>query len=154
MTKVVAPHIAIMRESIAAIDGYRPPDRTAFLANPMLQDAVLMRLQVIGEHVARIRHLDEERFGDLADPSWPKVISLRTIIAHGTPHHDIFDPSGPAARAGRCGGIPIRPLHWPSKEAARSVSEQRWSGARPGRRPWATRIPRADSVLLEHRGRP
>jgi uncharacterized protein with HEPN domain len=42
-----------------------------------------MRLQVIGEHLARIRQIDETRFHQTADPSWYKVIGLRNIISHG-----------------------------------------------------------------------
>jgi uncharacterized protein with HEPN domain len=55
----------------------------AFLASPVLQDATLMRLQVIGEHLARIRRIDEDRFADVADRTWFQVIGLRNIISHG-----------------------------------------------------------------------
>jgi len=48
MNKVYAPHLVVIRESIAAIEAYRPADQATFLASPVIQDAVLMRLQVIG----------------------------------------------------------------------------------------------------------
>jgi uncharacterized protein with HEPN domain len=83
MTKVFAPHIELIRESIAAIIAYRPADRETFLANPLIQDAILMRLQVIGEHLARMRRIDEERFVQAADESWFQIIGLRNIISHG-----------------------------------------------------------------------
>lgn len=49
----------------------------------MVQDAILMRLHEIGENLARVRRLDEERFVALGAPSWNSVIGLRNIIAHG-----------------------------------------------------------------------
>lgn len=49
----------------------------------IMQDAVLMRLQVIGEHLARLRQIDEERFFEIADASWFQVIGLRNVISHG-----------------------------------------------------------------------
>jgi uncharacterized protein with HEPN domain len=42
MKKVYAPYFAVIRESIAAIETYRPADEKTFLASPLLQDAVLM----------------------------------------------------------------------------------------------------------------
>jgi uncharacterized protein with HEPN domain len=83
MKKAYAPHISIIRDAVAAIEAYRPADKDAFLASPVLQDAILMRLQVIGEHLARIRHIDEDRFADVADQTWFQVIGLRNIISHG-----------------------------------------------------------------------
>jgi len=83
MKKAYAPHIVIIQESITAIESYRPVDREAFLASLILQDAVLMRLQVIGEHLARIRHIDEDRFAEVADRTWYQIIGLRNIISHG-----------------------------------------------------------------------
>jgi uncharacterized protein with HEPN domain len=83
MKKAYAPHIAIIRASIVAIESYRPADRETFLASAVLGDAVLMRLQVIGEHLARIRRIDEEYFDAIADRNWYRVIGLRNIISHG-----------------------------------------------------------------------
>lgn len=83
MKKSNAPHLLLIRESIAAIERYRPADEETFLASPMLQDAVLMRLQVIGENLAAIRRIDNSRFAEVADDSWYQVIGLRNIIPHG-----------------------------------------------------------------------
>lgn len=89
MTKVYAPHLVIIREALSAINQYRPTSKTVFLANPMVRDAVLMRLQVIGEHLSRMRHIDEERFAEIADPTWFQVIGLRNVISHG---YETIDP--------------------------------------------------------------
>lgn len=51
-----------------------------------------MRLHVIGEHLARIRQIDEDRFNTASDPTWYKVIGLRNIISHGyeTIDHEVI----------------------------------------------------------------
>jgi uncharacterized protein with HEPN domain len=43
---------------------------------------------VIGEHLGRVRQIDEERFGEMADPTWYQVIGLRNVISHG---YEIID---------------------------------------------------------------
>lgn len=83
MKKAYAPHLDVIRESITAIAGYQPTDKEAFLASAVTQDAVLMRLQVIGEHLSRMRRLDEERFAEVADDAWFQRIGLRNVISHG-----------------------------------------------------------------------
>ena len=45
MTKSYAPHIALIRNAITAIESYRPVEEAAFMNNPMAQNAILMRLQ-------------------------------------------------------------------------------------------------------------
>jgi uncharacterized protein with HEPN domain len=49
----------------------------------MAQDAMLMRLQEIGENLARMRQIDEETFAQVADEGWIQLIGLRNIISHG-----------------------------------------------------------------------
>lgn len=83
MKKAYEAHVTIIREAIAAIEAYRPADEEAFLASPVLQDAILMRLQVIGEHIASMRRLDEDHFAKMADISWYQLIGLRNVISHG-----------------------------------------------------------------------
>ncbi len=46
------------------------------MANEMAQDAILMRLQEIGENLAQLRRLDEETFATAAHDSWHKLIGL------------------------------------------------------------------------------
>jgi len=94
--KGYGPHLAVMRDAIQAIERYRPADQATFLADPMCQDAVLMRLQVIGEHLGRLRQMDEERFFALADASWFHVIGLPNVIPTGT-KSSISPESGPSS---------------------------------------------------------
>ncbi|MEJ7902233.1 MAG: HepT-like ribonuclease domain-containing protein [Thermomicrobiales bacterium] len=49
----------------------------------MVQDAILMRLQVIGESLANMRQINEEAFLAMGDNSWSEIIGLRNIISHG-----------------------------------------------------------------------
>lgn len=51
------------------------------MGQQMTQDAILMRLQQIGENLVKIRDLDSEQF-DLAPDSWHKLIGLRHVISH------------------------------------------------------------------------
>lgn len=83
MSKSYAPHIAIIQDAIVAIERYRPASKEDFMANGLVQDAILMRLQVIGEHLSRMRRIDEDRFAAVAEPDWYKIIGLRHVISHG-----------------------------------------------------------------------
>ena len=77
------PHVQVIREAVDAIAAYRPADRDTFFASSTVQDAILMRLQVIGEALARLRRLDAERFAAKADDSWWQIIGSRNVISHG-----------------------------------------------------------------------
>jgi uncharacterized protein with HEPN domain len=83
MTKIYAPHIALIRAAVVAIEPYRPADEATFMVQPMAQDAILMRLQEIGENLARMRRIDEEVFAAAAHDSWIQLIGLRNVISHG-----------------------------------------------------------------------
>jgi uncharacterized protein with HEPN domain len=82
--------VALIVESISAIERYRPGTLNLFIADDIVQDAILMRLQVIGEHLARMRQIHEEHFDHIASPSWYQVIGLRNIISHG---YESIDPT-------------------------------------------------------------
>jgi uncharacterized protein with HEPN domain len=84
--KTWEPHLILIRDALAQIEDYRPADETIFLGHAMAQDAILMRLQEIGENLARMRHHDEVAFVDLGDDSWLQLIGLRNVISHGYHH--------------------------------------------------------------------
>jgi len=81
--KVARPYFALIERALSRIERYRPSDEATFLADSMIQDAVMMRLQEIGENLARIRRLDESWFDGQAPASWRKLIGLRNVISHG-----------------------------------------------------------------------
>lgn len=83
MTKESDPYFELIFESLDMVERYRPESKEAFLASPMAQDAVNMRLQAIGEYLFKVRQLDEERFDNVAPRTWHQVIGLRHRISHG-----------------------------------------------------------------------
>lgn len=83
MTNSAQPYLIHLRQALAQIDSYLPSDRATFFAHEMAQDAILMRLQEIGENLAQLRRLDEDSFVMSAQDSWYKLIGLRNIISHG-----------------------------------------------------------------------
>ena len=84
MRKLDAPHLEVIRASLTAIAGCRPADKVAFLESPLLQDAILMRLQVIGENLAAMRRIDESRFAEAIGDTGYQVIGLRSVISMAT----------------------------------------------------------------------
>lgn len=84
--KTWQPHLLLIRESITSIEQYRPSSDVEFYRQVMAQDAILMRLQTIGENLAHMRRIDEDAFAELGDDSWHQLIGLRNIISHGYHH--------------------------------------------------------------------
>ncbi len=83
MTRSAQPYLALIQRALTQIERYRPPTSGEFLEQQMAQDAILMRLQEIGENLSRIRRLDEETFSTSSPDSWRHLIGLRNIISHG-----------------------------------------------------------------------
>jgi uncharacterized protein with HEPN domain len=69
-----------IQEHIAAIKSYLPKSKEAFLADEMVQDAVLMRLLAIGEEISHLSDILLEKHPEL---QWHKISGLRNRIAHG-----------------------------------------------------------------------
>lgn len=83
MTKSALPYILFIRESLAQIAEYKPATLEDLQSSQVSQDAILMRLQVVGENLSKIRNLDEDAFEERAPKSWHEVIGLRNVISHG-----------------------------------------------------------------------
>lgn len=68
-----------MLDAMAAIVEYTQGGRSAFLANPMIRDAVLRNLEVLGEAAKnvpdefRVRHPEIE---------WSRIAGLRDVLIH------------------------------------------------------------------------
>lgn len=73
----------LILDALDHIDLYRPATKAEFVASPLIQDGIVLRLQVIGETLHQMREKDEERFDRIADRSWHQVIGLRHRISHG-----------------------------------------------------------------------
>lgn len=81
MIKRVRPHLLLIEQALDQIGAYQPDSEESFLADQMVQDAILMRLQQIGENLIKIRDQDPEAFVDKPD-SWNKLAGLRNVISH------------------------------------------------------------------------
>ena len=81
MNKSARPHLLLIEEALNQIDLYRPPSEADFLEDQKAQDAILMRLQQIGENLIKIRDQDSDAFQHKPD-SWHKLAGLRNVISH------------------------------------------------------------------------
>ncbi len=73
-------HLTLIAEAIGAIRSYIAGlDRTAFLADALRQDAVAMRIQIVGESARRL--LAGER-AEAPEIDWPQIVALRNRISH------------------------------------------------------------------------
>jgi uncharacterized protein with HEPN domain len=81
MKKSARPHLILIEQALDQIDSYRPASEREFLDQQIAQDAILMRLQQIGENLIKIRDLAPEAFERVPE-SWNKLIGLRNVISH------------------------------------------------------------------------
>ncbi len=81
MTRDVRVYVADILESIGKIEQYtKGIDRDDFMANTQVQNAVLRRLEIIGEAVKGIG--EEVRSKYPAIP-WKEIAGLRDVLIHG-----------------------------------------------------------------------
>lgn len=76
-------HLSFIIDTLQSIRDNTPSDKSTFLSNPNAQDATLMRLQDIGEQLARIRDTYPDYYDQHHTDEWNKLIGLRNIILHG-----------------------------------------------------------------------
>ena len=80
MTRDIRVHIEDVLDSIAKIEQYTQAiDEQDFLANTQLQDAVLRRLEIMGEAVKNIPLTFRDRYPDVP---WKKIAGLRDVLIH------------------------------------------------------------------------
>lgn len=72
-------YLAYVRESIVLIEHYTRDGRDAFLNDPMIQDAVLRRLETLAEATGRLSDELKERWPAIP---WRDVYGFRNIAAH------------------------------------------------------------------------
>lgn len=77
------PHIKFILDTLQTIQQFTTTDKNNFLADRNAQDATLMRLQDIGEQLARLRDNFPEFFERNHTDDWYKIIGLQNIISHG-----------------------------------------------------------------------
>ncbi len=77
------PYFVLILDALDHIEDYRPATKEEFLASPLAQDGIVLRLQIIGENLSQMREKDEGRFDQVAIRSWHQIIGLRHRISHG-----------------------------------------------------------------------
>ncbi|WP_157920637.1 HepT-like ribonuclease domain-containing protein [Rhodococcus sp. H-CA8f] len=82
MFKTPAPHLSAVVEALVKIRDSRPGSIEALVNDSLLWDGTLMRVQVAGEHLAKIRDQFPEFFREHHDDTWNKLIAMRNIISH------------------------------------------------------------------------
>lgn len=83
MKRQVEPYIGAAIDSLQVALDRTGVDKTAFISDATLIDATLMRFQVAGEQLVKIRDLFPDFYDEHGSPAWHKLIGLRNIIAHG-----------------------------------------------------------------------
>lgn len=61
---------------------YLPASKDEFLRSPMVQDAVCMRLQEVGENLSKVRKEFPKVFRHHANERWYDLVGLRNAISH------------------------------------------------------------------------
>jgi uncharacterized protein with HEPN domain len=69
-----------IRDAIARIESYTGTGRDAFLQQPMIQDAVIRNLEIIGEAV---KHLSPGLRTANPEVDWTRIAGLRDVLIHG-----------------------------------------------------------------------
>ena len=83
MTKVPTPYLLNIAASIEAIYSYAPDSEEALNHDAKSYDAILMRLQDVGENLTQIRDKFPDFWEENHNTAWDKAIGLRNIISHG-----------------------------------------------------------------------
>jgi len=80
MTRDIRVYIEDILDSIAKIEQYtKGVNEQEFLTNTQLQDAVLRRLEIIGEAVKNVPQPFRDRYPHIP---WKKIAGLRDVLIH------------------------------------------------------------------------
>ncbi|MBE0582241.1 MAG: DUF86 domain-containing protein [Desulfofustis sp.] len=72
-------YLVHIEDAIANIQGYVVGGRETFLANKMIQDAVIRNLEIIGEAVKKISPATRARAPEVP---WKQISGLRDVLIH------------------------------------------------------------------------
>lgn len=67
-------------ECIERIEHYTAPGRDAFLADTMIQDAVLRNLHTLSESTQRLSDALKDQYSEV---DWVSIAAFRNVIVHG-----------------------------------------------------------------------
>ncbi|MGI8553782.1 MAG: HepT-like ribonuclease domain-containing protein [Dehalococcoidia bacterium] len=94
-------YLTYIQESIALIEARTAGGSDAFLSDQFIQDAVLWRLQTLGEATRHLSAAPKERHREIP---WQRVTGFRNVAAHGylnlslTDSWDIIQPHLPTLK--------------------------------------------------------
>lgn len=77
------PYLEMAVAAAERVASYAPQDQAEFLSSAMMQDAVCMRLQEVGENLSKIRRHCQDFYAVHGSESWHRLIGLRNVISHG-----------------------------------------------------------------------
>ena len=78
--------LAYIQESIARIDQYQSGGKEAFLDQPIVQDAILRRLETLANAAS---HLSDNLKARHSEIPWRAIYGFRNVAAHGYLELDI-----------------------------------------------------------------
>jgi uncharacterized protein with HEPN domain len=64
-------------------------DQTAFLASPLVQDAVIRNIEIVGEASSNIQRVDPVFAAEHADIPWQVMYAMRNRVSHGYAEVDL-----------------------------------------------------------------
>ena len=73
-------YIGHMLDCIARIQAYTTRGYAAFVADTMIQDAVMRNLEIIGEATKQVSTATRHRFPDVP---WRRIAGMRDLLIHG-----------------------------------------------------------------------
>jgi len=68
-----------IRDAIERIESYTKGGREAFFREPIVQDAVIRNLEIIGEAV---KNLSEKYRLEHSELPWPRIAGMRDVLIH------------------------------------------------------------------------
>jgi uncharacterized protein with HEPN domain len=85
-TKNPGIYLEDILSAIQKIERYVKKGQAAFLADGMMQDAVIRQISIIGEAAAKLPLSTRKKY---ADVPWKKVIGMRNVVIHDYSETDI-----------------------------------------------------------------
>jgi uncharacterized protein with HEPN domain len=73
------PYLGHIADSIAAIESYVAGGRDVFMAQRLIQDAVIRNFEITGEAASRLSATE----GEGSAAAWRKVVAFRNRLIHG-----------------------------------------------------------------------
>ncbi|WP_182358384.1 HepT-like ribonuclease domain-containing protein [Tomitella gaofuii] len=77
------PYLQMVVAAASRVAEHLPASEDEFLRTQLVQDAVCMRLQEMGENLGKIRRQFPSFYADNGSERWQRLIGLRNVISRG-----------------------------------------------------------------------